>query len=105
MCGVLILQQLHDLTDAKTMEAVAFNLAWHYALDVHRRHPSPSVNGPCATTVAWYANMASPRSSFSSSPIYSSARLPLIRAASVSIRPRCDRLCGRGRAEASSWRL
>ena len=32
-CGVLILQQLHDLTDAATVEALAFNLAWHYALD------------------------------------------------------------------------
>ena len=32
--GVLILQQLHDLTDAATVEALAFNLAWHYALDV-----------------------------------------------------------------------
>ena len=32
--GVLILQQLHDLTDAATVEALAFNLGWHYALDV-----------------------------------------------------------------------
>jgi Transposase domain (DUF772) len=32
--GVLILQQLHDLTDAATVEAVAFNLAWHYALNI-----------------------------------------------------------------------
>lgn len=32
--GVLLLQQLHDLTDAQTVEALAFNLAWHYALDV-----------------------------------------------------------------------
>jgi hypothetical protein len=32
--GVLILQQLHDLTDAAVIEALAFNLAWHYALDV-----------------------------------------------------------------------
>lgn len=34
MLGVLILQQLHDLTDAQTVEAVAFNLSWHYALDI-----------------------------------------------------------------------
>jgi Transposase DDE domain/Transposase domain (DUF772) len=34
MLGVLILQQLHDLTDAATVEAVAFNLAWHYALNI-----------------------------------------------------------------------
>lgn len=32
--GVLLLQQLHDLTDAATVEALAFNMAWHYALDV-----------------------------------------------------------------------
>jgi hypothetical protein len=32
--GVLILQQMHDLTDAEVVEAVAFNLAWHYALGV-----------------------------------------------------------------------
>jgi hypothetical protein len=29
---VLLLQQLHDCTDAATVEAVTFNLAWHYAL-------------------------------------------------------------------------
>jgi hypothetical protein len=32
--GVLLLQQLHDLSDAATVEALAFNMAWHYALDV-----------------------------------------------------------------------
>ena len=32
--GALLLQQLHDLTDAQTVEAMAFNLAWQYALDV-----------------------------------------------------------------------
>ena len=32
--GVLLLQQLHDLSDAETVEALAFNMAWHYALDV-----------------------------------------------------------------------
>ena len=31
--GVLLLQQLHDLSDAETV-ALAFNMAWHYALDV-----------------------------------------------------------------------
>ena len=30
----MLLQQLHDLTDAQTVEALAFNMAWHYALDV-----------------------------------------------------------------------
>lgn len=32
--GTLILQQLHDLTDRQTSEAVALNIAWHYALDI-----------------------------------------------------------------------
>lgn len=32
--GALSLQQLHDLTDAATVEAVAFNITWHYALDI-----------------------------------------------------------------------
>jgi hypothetical protein len=32
--GALILQQLHDTTDPETVEAVALNLAWHYALDI-----------------------------------------------------------------------
>ena len=32
--GVLLLQQLHDLSDAETVEALAFNMAWHYTLDV-----------------------------------------------------------------------
>jgi hypothetical protein len=34
--GALILQQLHDLTDRQTSEAVALNIAWHYALDIRR---------------------------------------------------------------------
>ena len=38
VAGVLVLQQLHDLTDAATVEALAFNMAWHYALDI--RDPS-----------------------------------------------------------------
>jgi hypothetical protein len=39
MLGVLILQQLHAYTDTETVEAVAFNLAWHYALDITPRTP------------------------------------------------------------------
>ena len=34
MLGVLMLQPLHDLTDAQTVDAIAFNLSWHYALDI-----------------------------------------------------------------------
>lgn len=32
--GVLILQQIHDLSDAAAVESLAFNVAWQYALDV-----------------------------------------------------------------------
>lgn len=32
--GTLILQQIHDLPDAQAVEAVAFNIAWQYALDI-----------------------------------------------------------------------
>ncbi len=33
--GVLLLQQLHDLTDQETVEALAFRIDWHFALDLH----------------------------------------------------------------------
>ncbi|MEZ5726464.1 MAG: transposase [Paracoccaceae bacterium] len=32
--GALILRQMFDLTDKAAVEAPAFNLAWHYALDI-----------------------------------------------------------------------
>jgi hypothetical protein len=32
--GVLVLQQVHDLTDEETVMQLAFNLQWHYALDI-----------------------------------------------------------------------
>lgn len=32
--GMLILQQLHDSSDPDTNRAVAFNIDWHYALDI-----------------------------------------------------------------------
>ena len=32
--GALILQQLHDLSDPYVTRAVAFNIDWHYALDI-----------------------------------------------------------------------
>ncbi|MEZ5725425.1 MAG: transposase [Paracoccaceae bacterium] len=34
--GALILQQMFDLTDKAAVEALAFNLAWHYALDIRK---------------------------------------------------------------------
>ena len=32
--GVLFLQQMHDLTDEETVDQAAFNLQWHYALNI-----------------------------------------------------------------------
>tara|TARA_B100000315_G_scaffold219805_1_gene221962 strand:+ start:329 stop:2071 length:1743 start_codon:yes stop_codon:yes gene_type:complete len=32
--GVLILQQTHDLTDEETVNQLAFNIQWHYALNI-----------------------------------------------------------------------
>jgi hypothetical protein len=32
--GVLLLQQMHDLTDLETVNHLAFNEQWHYALDI-----------------------------------------------------------------------
>jgi hypothetical protein len=32
--GVLILQQIHDLTDEETVNQLAFNIQWHYALNI-----------------------------------------------------------------------
>lgn len=32
--GVLVLQQMQDLTDEETVSNLAFNLQWHYALDI-----------------------------------------------------------------------
>lgn len=34
MLGVLILQQLQDLTDVEAADALAFDLQWHFALDI-----------------------------------------------------------------------
>ena len=34
MLGVLVLQQLHDLTDTETIQQLAFNIQWHYALNI-----------------------------------------------------------------------
>ena len=32
--GALILQQTHDLTDEETVNQLAFNIQWHYALNI-----------------------------------------------------------------------
>lgn len=34
MLGAIILQQMHDLNDEETVYQFAFNLQWHYALDI-----------------------------------------------------------------------
>jgi hypothetical protein len=34
MLGLMILQQMHDLTDEEAIHQFAFNLEWHYALDI-----------------------------------------------------------------------
>ena len=34
MLGLMILQQMHDLTDEQAVEQFAFNIKWHYALDI-----------------------------------------------------------------------
>ena len=34
MLGVLVLQQAHDLTDEETISQLAFNIQWHYALNI-----------------------------------------------------------------------
>jgi hypothetical protein len=47
--GALVLQQLHDLTDQQTTEAVALNIAWHYALDIRHEPMRIFVSGRFAT--------------------------------------------------------
>ena len=32
--GTLILQQMHDFSDEETVDQLAFNLKWHFALDI-----------------------------------------------------------------------
>ena len=34
MIGLMILQQMHDLTDEEAVEQFCFNIQWHYALDI-----------------------------------------------------------------------
>jgi hypothetical protein len=34
MVGLMILQQMHDLTDEQAVEQFCFNVQWHYALDI-----------------------------------------------------------------------
>ena len=34
MMGAMLLQHMHDLTDEETVEQFAFNIQWHFALDI-----------------------------------------------------------------------
>ena len=34
MMGAMLIQHMHDLTDQETAEQIAFNIQWHYALDI-----------------------------------------------------------------------
>lgn len=38
--GVLILQQIHDMTDAETVQQLAFNIQWQYALNIFEESDS-----------------------------------------------------------------
>ena len=47
--GALILQQAHDLTDDETVNQLAFNIQWHYALNITEE--SDSAKYMCAKTL------------------------------------------------------
>jgi len=47
--GVLILQQAHDLTDEETVNQLAFNVQWHYALNITEE--SDSAKYMCTKTL------------------------------------------------------
>ena len=49
MLGVMILQQMHDLTDEETIHQYAFNIEWHYALDI--TDDSDTASYLCAKTL------------------------------------------------------
>lgn len=44
--GVLILQQIHDMTDAETVDMLAFNLQWQYALNISEESDSAKYMSP-----------------------------------------------------------
>ena len=84
--GVLLLQQLHDLSDAETVEALAFNMAWHYALDVRSEADSyflrcfstmssMGIAGSMTTSRA-RANSASNASASRSNPVRRTMQIP-----------------------------
>lgn len=56
MLGLLILQQLFDLTDEQTVETFAFRTDWHYALDI--RNEDDRSTYVCERTLREYRRMA-----------------------------------------------
>jgi hypothetical protein len=44
--GVLVLQQMHDLTALETVNQLAFNQQWHYALDIPSESDAAKYMGP-----------------------------------------------------------
>ena len=91
--GALILQQLHDTTDAATVEAVAPNLAWQYALDIRAESDAYL----CERTLRNYRQLLIERGldRFSSarSPTGSSRRSASTRPSSASTPRRSARPC------------
>jgi hypothetical protein len=47
--GVLVLQQMHDLSDEETVTQLAFNIQWHYALNITEE--SDSTKYMCSKTL------------------------------------------------------
>jgi hypothetical protein len=46
MIGLMVLQQMHDLTDAQAMEQFCFNIKWHYALNITNPSDAASYVSP-----------------------------------------------------------
>ncbi len=42
MIGLMILQEMHDLTDEQAVEQFCFNIKWHYALNITNREDTAS---------------------------------------------------------------
>ncbi len=49
MIGMMILQQMHDLTDEQTIEQFCFNIQWHYALNI--TNPEDAVSYICGKSI------------------------------------------------------
>jgi len=46
MIGLMVLQQMHDLTDEQAMEQFCFNIKWHYALNITNPSDAASYVSP-----------------------------------------------------------